>query len=82
MSKAILSWDLTDPDELMDFNACLKAKDLAMVLWQFMRNSRKEIEWKVENDIRIDRFDAVDMVYDHMSVILDEYSIDLDKLTN
>ena len=82
MSKAILSWDLTDPDELMDFNSCLKAKSLAMVLWEFMRNTRKEVEWKVENDVRLDRFDAIDIVYDKMSMLLDEHDIDLDKLTN
>lgn len=82
MSKAILSWDLTDPDELMDFNACIKARDLATVLWQFMRNSRKEIEWKVENENRLDRFDSVDIVYDKMSNLLDEYNINLDELTS
>lgn len=80
MSKAILSWDLKDPDELIDFNRCLKAKDMASVLWEFMRNTRKEIEWKIETDARLDKFDAIDIIYDKMNALLDIDNINIDEI--
>ena len=80
MSKAILSWDLNNPDELMDFNACLKAKDMTTVLFELIYNTKKDIMWEAER-YNLDAYDAVLLVYKRMHELVEEYNIDIDKLT-
>lgn len=45
--KAILEFNLTDPDEARSHLRCVKALDMACVLWE-LRNIRKELEWMEE----------------------------------
>jgi hypothetical protein len=45
--KATIEFDLHDPDDIKSHLRCVKATDMALVLWTiyFMR---KELEWKEE----------------------------------
>ncbi len=76
--KAILEFDLNDPDDRIDHLRAVHADDLAYIIWDFVYNSKKEIEWKIDND-KLESYDVLDKVYERMSELLDEYGIDIDK---
>ena len=83
--KATLDFDLNDPDDRMDHKRCVKALDMALVLWEFYHNSKKSLEYKVEGimtdkDEEFSPFDAINVVYEHFRELLNEYDINIDKL--
>ena len=45
--EAQIKWDLNDPDDARNHLRCIKALDMACVLWE-LRNIRKELEWMEE----------------------------------
>jgi hypothetical protein len=88
MSKAILEFDLSDPDDQQQFNRVVNADKMAFALFEITRNSRKGLMWDVERKIselkdnkdEFSHFDAVDMVYDMIFEKLSENGIDIDDL--
>jgi len=40
MAKAILKYDLTDPDDRLEHLRAIKATDMALVIWDFVYNSK------------------------------------------
>jgi hypothetical protein len=79
--KAQLHFDLEDTDDEMEIKRCLKSTDMALVLWELVHNSKKSLEWKMEADT-INRYDALDMVFERINELLEEYDINVDKLIN
>jgi len=79
--KAQLNFDLENLDDEMEIKRCLKSTEMALVLWELVHNSKKSLEWKMEADT-INRYDALDMVFERISELLEEYDINIDKLIN
>ena len=79
--KAQLNFDLENLDDEMEIKRCLKATDMALVLWELIHNSKKSLEWKMESDT-ISRYDALDMVFERITELLEEHDINVDKLIN
>ena len=79
--KAQLHFDLEDLEDLTALKRCVKADSMALVLWELVYNSKKTLEWKMEADT-INRYDALDMVFERISELLEEHDINVDKLTN
>lgn len=81
--KAKLIFNLENTDDLGEFQRCVKANDMASVIWEFLKNSRKEIEWEFENNSTkegVDVFDGIDRCFDHFHKLIEENSIDIDRL--
>lgn len=79
--KAELHFNLDDADDLMAHTRCIKATEMALVLWELVHNSKKSLEWKMESN-SINRYDALDMVYKRIGELLEEHDINVDKLIN
>ena len=79
--KAQLHFDLENLDDEMEIKRCLKSTEMALVLWELVHNSKKSLEWKMESDT-INRYDALDMVFERIIELLEEYDINIDKLIN
>ena len=47
--KATIEFDLNDPDDIKSHLRCVKATDMALVLWTIY-HMRKELEWKEEGE--------------------------------
>lgn len=77
--KAILKFDLSDPDDRADHKIAVHANDMAFILWEFLYNSRKDFEWKI-NEKNLNGYDTLDMVYEKLSELLDEHSLNIDDL--
>jgi hypothetical protein len=79
MAEAILKYDLNDADDSMAHKRAVKSLDMALALWEITHNTKKSLEWKMEGK-DIDKYDALDMVYEKIYEILDEHNIKLDDL--
>ena len=76
--KAKLTFDLTDPDDCMAHERCVKSTDMALVLWEIMTNSYRGLTNGYDEDDGYHK--GVDAVYDHLKELLYEHNIDVDKL--
>jgi len=71
--KAILEFNLDEPDDRMAHLRCIKSTDMAIVLFDIIYNLRKEIE-------NIDTDEKLDLFYDKLNAIMEEQGINIDEL--
>ena len=79
MAKAKLVYDLNEPDDVMAHKRAVKSLDLALALWTITHNTKKGLEWSMEGK-EIDKYDALEMVFEKIYEIMSEHNIDLDDL--
>jgi hypothetical protein len=72
--KATIEFNLTDPDDLRSHLRCIKALDMACVLWE-LRNMRKELEW-MEVQGKLSSEQVMDKILEHF----DNHNINADEL--
>jgi hypothetical protein len=75
--KAKLTFDLDDPDDRMAHERCVKATDMALVLWELMHNSYRGLTNGF--DETDDYYKGVDAVYDRLRELLNEHDVNPDK---
>lgn len=76
--KGILEFDLNDFDDRMAHERCVKATDLALVLWELTHNSYRGLTNGYDEDDGYHK--GVDAVYDRLRELLDEHGVTIDKL--
>lgn len=74
--KAILEFNLTDPDDNVAHLRCIKSTDMAIALWQ-IRMLRKELEW-MEDNKQLTTENVMSKIFD----ILDDHNVNTDELTS
>ena len=79
MSKATLTFDLDDSDDRMEFERMMKAKDMAMALWELdMNGYRKFTKY---NDRQEGAYqEGIEEVFEYIRELLKEYQIDVEQL--
>ena len=79
MSKANLTFDLDDSDDRMDFERMMKAKDMAMLLWEIdMNGYRKFTKY---NDRQEGAYqEGIEEVFEYIRGLLKEHQIDVEQL--
>ena len=84
MAKAILEFDLNDPDDAIAFKRANKALDMACVLFEIQNNFRKkcmrELEAKEEFGLKLEAYDGVQLVLENLHTLLQEHNIDTDEI--
>lgn len=79
MAKATITYDLNDPDDRIEHLRAIKATDMALVLWEFVYNTRKRIEYDIDkNDL--DGYAVLDRIMIEIGDRLDEHGIVIDDL--
>jgi hypothetical protein len=81
MAKAKIEFDLNDPDDRMAHLRAVKSLDMAMALWDITHNTKKSLEWSLENK-DIDKYEVLEMVFDKIYEILDEHNVRTGELIN
>ena len=81
MAKAKLKYDLDDFDDRMAHLRAVKSLDMAMALWDITHNTKKGLEWSMEGK-EMDKYEALEMVFDKIYEILEEHNIKMDDLVN
>jgi len=79
MAKATLEYDLSDIDDTYAHKRAVKSLDLALALWEITHNTKKGLEWSMEGK-EIDKYDALELVFEKIHEIISEHNIDLDDL--
>jgi hypothetical protein len=80
MAKAILEFDLTDADDAMEFQRATRATDMALVLWQLVFNTKKQMYNEIEFKGIKDPSDVVDMLFEKLYEELNDHGLNMDKL--
>jgi hypothetical protein len=78
--KAVLEFDLNDRDDDMAHKRCIKALDMALVIWDFTYNSKKTLKSKIETDKITDPYEVLDLVYQHFNELCNEEVVNIDSL--
>jgi hypothetical protein len=79
MPKAIIEFDLNDPDDNMAHMRMIKSLDMALVLWEMLYNTKKGMHNDIEFN-KLDAYDAVDKVFQIFWDQMNEHGINLDQL--
>jgi hypothetical protein len=79
MAKATIEYNLSDPDDVMAHKRAIKSLDMAMALWDIVHNTKKGLEWSMEGK-EIDKYDALELVYEKIHEILNDHNIITDEL--
>jgi ribosomal protein L14 len=74
--KATLQFNLDNPDDEMAHMRCVKAKDMALAIWDIQQLLR---EWMKRKDGSYIRFDEAQSA---ICLIIESYDINLDELIN
>lgn len=80
--KATLKFDLSEPDERIAHLRCIKANDMAIVLFEIANNLKRRVERNIKpNDIAEPIVDEVlTLVFEEIVDLIEEQSIDLEEL--
>ena len=79
MAKATLEYNLNDSDDLYAHKRAIKSLDMALAIWEITHNTKKGLEWSMEGK-EMDKYDALELVYEKIFEILSEHNIDIDDL--
>ena len=80
MAKAILEFDLSNPEDIQDYKRVNKALDMAVALWDIDQYLRSET--KYNENLTQDAYDALATARDKFYEILNERNIDMDEILN
>jgi len=81
MAKAILKYDISNPEDSQDFKRAVKSFDMAMALWDIVQLRKKmENKFEVQDNTNNDVFDGIDAMAEGIGDILDKHSIIVDEL--
>jgi hypothetical protein len=79
MAEAILKYDLNDTDDAMAHMRAIKSLDMALALWELLNNSKRTLE-RAMHEKEMDKYEALDMIYERIYELMDEHNIKLDDL--
>ena len=79
MAQAILKYDLNDTDDAMAHMRAIKSLDMALALWELLNNSKRTLE-RAMHEKEMNKYEALDMVYERIYELMDEHNIKLDDL--
>jgi len=79
MSKATLTFDLDDRDDRMEFERMMKARDMAMALWELdMNGYRKFTKYNERQEGAYQ--EGIEEVFEYIRELLKEHQIDVEQL--
>lgn len=79
MAKAVIEYNLNDIEDVYAHKRAIKSLDLTLALWEIIHNTKKGLEWSMEGK-EIDKYDALELVYEKIHEIITEHNIDLEDL--
>jgi hypothetical protein len=79
VSKATLTFDLDDRDDRIEFERMIKAKDMAMALWELdMNGYRKFTKYNDRQEAAYQ--EGIEEVFEYIRELLKEHQIDVEQL--
>lgn len=79
--KAILEFDLDNPDDKRAHFRCVKSMDMACALFDITRNLKGILQQRFENQPqKRDEFDGLDETFREIQSYMEEFSINIEEL--
>ena len=79
MSKANLTFDLSDSNDRVEFNRISKARDMASLLWEIEMNGYRK--FTKYNDRQEGAYqEGIEEVFEYIRELLKEHQIDVEQL--
>jgi hypothetical protein len=79
--KAVLEFDLNDPDDRMAHLRAIKSLDMIITLFEIQANLKKRCERIAESkEGDLDVYDGIELVFQHISELMYENGIIIDDL--
>lgn len=79
MSKANLTFDLSDSNDRVEFNRITKARDMASLLWEIEMNGYRK--FTKYNDRQEGAYqEGIEEVFEYIRELLKEHQIDVEQL--
>ena len=79
--EAILKFNLDNLDDKIEHMRCIKATDMAIVLFEITHNLKRTLESRFESQPQPrDEFDGIEETFREIYKLMDENSINLDEL--
>jgi hypothetical protein len=79
MSKATLTFDLTDFDDRFEYTRMIKALDMAMMLWELQMNGYRK--FTKYNDRQDDAYqEGIEEVFEYIRGLMREHNIEVEQL--
>ena len=79
--KAVLEFDLNDPDDRMAHLRAIKSLDMTIALFEIQANLKKRCERIAESkEGDLDVYDGIDLVFQHISELMYDNGIIIDDL--
>jgi len=80
--KGKLEFDLNDPDDRMEHLACIKASEMAQMLWHIRFNLRGKVYAEADNLNDQDKYDpGIELTLNILNELFDQYNINIEELT-
>lgn len=81
MNQVTIKYDLDDFYEELAFERAIRSTDLALILWEILKNRKTAITNKINSaNVELSAHDGAEFVYDEIYELLRQYEIDIDKL--
>jgi hypothetical protein len=79
MSKATLTFDLSDSNDRVEFNRATKARDMASLLWEIdMNGYRKFTKYNERQEEAYQ--EGIEEVFEYFRALLTHHEIDVEQL--
>lgn len=78
--KAKVIFNLDDIDDQYKFKKFVKSDDMTFVLFELIYNTKKSIEYEIDNNSDLSNYEVLDLVYERFNKILEERNINIDEL--
>lgn len=76
--KAKLKFNLEKQEDKENFEMVCNASNMHYAIFQIKLNLKKQIKYQLEDMDGMDRFDALDLVFDEINSIFEEYNINIE----
>ena len=83
MATATLTFDMNEPDDVMDHLRATQALDLALIVWNIQYNTFKDLESIITRKMEspeFTHFDVLDVVRERINDLITEHGVNIDKL--
>ena len=81
MAKAILEYNINDPDDLMAHKRAIKSDDMAFAIWDIVHNIKKKLEWSLEEK-EFDKYETLELVFENIHEVLNDHNVDIEDLVH
>ena len=79
--KAVLKFDLDDPNDIISHKRCVKSLDMACVLFEIQSNLKRSLEHRYEAaDTSLDYFFVLYEVFMEIGKLMEEHNINLEEI--